>query len=314
MLDGAAFVGLPIRVYLRKMSQKDDVAPNERCPGPEAVYRVTEDEESDSSSSQVISTRKSETREPTTAKWSDSACTFQKFQQLPPELRMMVWNYHLDSRPTRYVQLEWRGWQNGFHSRTPVPVVLQINRELRYEAQKRWPLLFASRRIAPKIRFNSSIDVLYLTNSPNRKALDGLTLRRLLDQVPQEELNNIKKIYFNIGLWFTPRLRDRPTVEMFRTQLPSLTHIVIVMSNGLDTDEDGSAWIDFQPFDFKSIADFSYDAPHVGRTRFKRCYRIIKRYFDNEAQAFPEWNLPSISPAHVTRGGHHLELNFASKF
>lgn len=170
---------------------------DESCRSPEALYRVTEDNKSDSSSSQDMSIRKYETPEPTTD-LSDSPHTLKKFQDLPPELRLMVWKYYPKSQPTRYVQIEWRRWQNGFNSRTAVPVFLQINRELRHEAQKQWPLTFASTRFAPNIRVNNSIDVLYLTNSLDRKAIDRLILRRLFDQVPQEELTNIKKIYFSL--------------------------------------------------------------------------------------------------------------------
>ncbi|KAF8859516.1 hypothetical protein BDZ45DRAFT_782583 [Acephala macrosclerotiorum] len=88
-----------------------------------------------------------------------------KFEKLPPELRLHIWN--LSAEP-RMVHIR-RRWSEETAYDMPLrllrvaapPVALSVNQESRQELLKHYPLLFKD-RTGCRIRFNSAIDTLYL--------------------------------------------------------------------------------------------------------------------------------------------------------
>ncbi|KAH8665241.1 hypothetical protein BGZ60DRAFT_529581 [Tricladium varicosporioides] len=89
--------------------------------------------------------------------------TFTKFPDLPYELRCAIWR---QSFVPRMVEVEYNCDEEkstGFSSSAKLPIALSICKESRKFAVESYPLCFGSLCFQPRIRFNFSIDVLYLT-------------------------------------------------------------------------------------------------------------------------------------------------------
>jgi hypothetical protein len=87
-----------------------------------------------------------------------AAPSFHLFPHLPSELRLKVWAY---AQPSRIVSIRYNPDTKQCTSSTPLPVLLYVNRETRYETQRSHPLLFATATAASRIPFSPAIDTLY---------------------------------------------------------------------------------------------------------------------------------------------------------
>jgi len=87
-----------------------------------------------------------------------AAPAFHLFPHLPSELRLKVWAY---AQKPRVVSIRYNPDTKKCTSSTPLPVLLHVNRETRYETQRSHPLLFATASAASRIPFNPAVDTLY---------------------------------------------------------------------------------------------------------------------------------------------------------
>lgn len=95
---------------------------------------------------------------------ADQRRTF-NFQNLPPEIRFLIWNLTVEPRMVyirqRYPEITTKFMPLNLLCVTALPVALRVNQESRHELLKQYPLLFNDRACC-QIRFNSTIDTLSL--------------------------------------------------------------------------------------------------------------------------------------------------------
>ncbi|KUJ14180.1 uncharacterized protein LY89DRAFT_751925 [Mollisia scopiformis] len=104
--------------------------------------------------------------------------SFPRFQSLPPELRLMVWELNLPG--PRLVDVNYIPKTGEFYTTTASPVNLLVCRESRREAWKNWTLHFGTCGHPPLIRANLDIDTIQLDWFPIRLGLvDKLDVSRL---------------------------------------------------------------------------------------------------------------------------------------
>lgn len=85
---------------------------------------------------------------------------FDLFRKLPAEIRCMIWRFAM---PPRTVELRHNYTMNKCWTLAKVPALLQVCRESRYEALKRYTLAFGIEQTPDKIYFDFERDALFLT-------------------------------------------------------------------------------------------------------------------------------------------------------
>ena len=87
--------------------------------------------------------------------------SFTVFPNLPFELRCLIWETSCESRTIEIIYDS----EEGFLSKVDSPIALQVCQESRTHLLHNYPLCFGSIYHPAKIRFNFSIDTLYLDNT-----------------------------------------------------------------------------------------------------------------------------------------------------
>ncbi|KAE8451587.1 hypothetical protein EG329_003660 [Mollisiaceae sp. DMI_Dod_QoI] len=94
--------------------------------------------------------------------------TFTCFVKLPLEIQIMIYNFMMPG--PRHVHMTFRrALPTRLGSSTPIPALLHLNKNARYEAQKKYKLHFGSYLYEPNVYFNPDIDTLYF--GPDDKEL-----------------------------------------------------------------------------------------------------------------------------------------------
>ncbi|KAH6671032.1 hypothetical protein B0J14DRAFT_87097 [Halenospora varia] len=116
--------------------------------------------------------------------------TFTKFPELPYELRCAIWR---QTFVPRMVEVEYNYDEeksSGFSSTAKLPIALSVCKESRNFAVESYPFCFGTRCSQSRIRFNFSLDILYLTVD-----LDDSILY-LLDIMKEKELSQLRYLAF----------------------------------------------------------------------------------------------------------------------
>ncbi|KAH8664264.1 hypothetical protein BX600DRAFT_296437 [Xylariales sp. PMI_506] len=139
---------------------------------------------------------------------SATADSFTKFSQLPPELRIKIWQQALPGPRTVVVKSPFRRTRlahsledammqsedhaETWYSNAPVPPLLQVNAEARHEAQKHYQLALGAKPHPPRIYVDFSKDTLFFGHSeltpncsPILKTTEDLDKIRRLAVVPE---------------------------------------------------------------------------------------------------------------------------------
>lgn len=85
---------------------------------------------------------------------------FDLFRKLPAEIRCMIWQFAM---PSRTVELRYDYDVTKCWTLAKVPALLQVSRESRYEALKRYTLAFGIKQSPSKIYFDFKRDTLFFT-------------------------------------------------------------------------------------------------------------------------------------------------------
>ncbi|KAK6954133.1 hypothetical protein Daesc_004095 [Daldinia eschscholtzii] len=159
-----------------------------------------------------------------------SPTTFNKFNQLPPELRIKIWQYAMPDPRTVVVKSPYSGQKQtprsleegildsysqgeAWYSNTQIPALLHVNAEARYEALKHYRLSLGVGGLQPRIYVDFSRDTLFFGNSelkPECSSLwastEGLDQVQRLAVVPEGawrvlrwkkvDLNSLERIIF----------------------------------------------------------------------------------------------------------------------
>ncbi|OTB11740.1 hypothetical protein K445DRAFT_26228 [Daldinia sp. EC12] len=130
-----------------------------------------------------------------------SPTTFNKFNQLPPELRIKIWQYAMPDPRTVVVKSPYPGqkqtprsleegisdsYSQGetWYSNTQIPALLHVNAEARYEALKHYQLSLGVGGLQPRIYVDFSRDTLFFGNSELKPECSSLwASTQGLDQV-----------------------------------------------------------------------------------------------------------------------------------
>jgi len=173
--------------------------------------------------------------------------SFRKFSKLPIEIRLRIFN--LATEP-RIVRAKWETITYDKEYRTvyrlsagPVPKVLQINRESREEAKRRYIKVYAQLALvggrkcgAEQIWVNFDMDTLYFVNYP--ASYGFLTWFRRISKKAQRENTKASKTikYIAFSAHVLRRLGSADNkLDMFYTlavEHPELKDISIVLDNG----------------------------------------------------------------------------------
>ncbi|KAI0871970.1 hypothetical protein GGS24DRAFT_37492 [Hypoxylon argillaceum] len=158
------------------------------------------------------------------------ATTFTKFRDLPPELRIRIWQFampeprtvvikspHTRSKPEPTSLDEILpsplGAELGWHSTTQIPALLHVNYEARYEALKRYSLSLSIGNAQPRVYIDFDRDTLFLGDaelapecSPLWAETPDLSKVRRLAVVPEgawralrwmkADVNSLQKLIF----------------------------------------------------------------------------------------------------------------------
>lgn len=111
--------------------------------------------------------------------------SFTLFSKLPTELRHMIWRLSLQPRT---IEIEERYDEKAYCCSSKLPSALSACRDSRAAVIDLYPYCFSSRSKSPAIRFNFSLDTLFLAG-----LFDGTALH-LLDILTDKELFNIRHV------------------------------------------------------------------------------------------------------------------------
>ncbi|KAI1661269.1 hypothetical protein F4813DRAFT_385803 [Daldinia decipiens] len=159
-----------------------------------------------------------------------SSATFSKFNELPPELRIKIWQHAMPDPRTVVVKSPYTGqkqtprsleeaildsYSQGetWHSTTQIPALLHVNAEARHEALKHYKLSLGVGNIQPRVYVDFNRDTLFFGNSelkPECSSLwastQGLDQAQRLAVVPEGawrvlrwkkvDLNSLERIIF----------------------------------------------------------------------------------------------------------------------
>jgi hypothetical protein len=90
---------------------------------------------------------------------SSAPTTFHHFSQLATELRLKIWSYAI---PPRVVSVRYLPSTQSCVSSTPLPALLHVNREARYEMLRCYRPFFSTQWAESYIYFNPQIDTVYM--------------------------------------------------------------------------------------------------------------------------------------------------------
>ncbi|KAL2065513.1 hypothetical protein VTL71DRAFT_3183 [Oculimacula yallundae] len=108
-----------------------------------------------------------------------STPSFSLFNNLPKEVRLMIWPLNLPGE--RDVKVHYNIQTGRFHSPTPAPTNLQVCRESRCEAIKEWLLQFGTPGHSAQIRANFLVDQIEIEFDPIRlKAIPDHAYRNIV--------------------------------------------------------------------------------------------------------------------------------------
>ncbi|OTB00105.1 hypothetical protein M426DRAFT_26838 [Hypoxylon sp. CI-4A] len=137
--------------------------------------------------------------------------TFHLFAKLPIELRFQIWSYNLPE--PRIVEIKCHTEPNFKYqlrqddveptvckSTLPVPVNLHVCRESRFEALKRYQLLFSCSSESGRIYFDPLRDTLYLGLGKGTGA-KGTLFNTVLSLVQPADLACVRRVAINEGLF-----------------------------------------------------------------------------------------------------------------
>ncbi|KAE8443891.1 hypothetical protein EG329_001300 [Mollisiaceae sp. DMI_Dod_QoI] len=102
--------------------------------------------------------------------------TFYPFKRLPTELRHMIWRITLEPRVVEVLEGDCREYQdkcvrkyeNHYYTRAKLPIALAVSRDSRDALLPLYPLCFGSYSAGSQIRFNFSLDTLYIDEKMER--------------------------------------------------------------------------------------------------------------------------------------------------
>lgn len=89
---------------------------------------------------------------------------FHPFHRLPTEIRIMIWHFSLEPRVVD-LQFERKASRKGFYSHDKIPTLLEVCRDSRAAVIASYPLCFGSVWYPQKIRFNFSMNTLFMDGS-----------------------------------------------------------------------------------------------------------------------------------------------------
>ncbi|KAI1806413.1 hypothetical protein F4811DRAFT_147479 [Daldinia bambusicola] len=130
-----------------------------------------------------------------------SPTTFNKFNELPPELRVKIWQYAMPDPRTVVVKSPYSEQKQtprsleeaisdphsqgeAWYSNTQIPALLHVNAEARYEALKHYKLSLGVGSLQPRIYIDFSRDTLFFGNSELKPECSSLWASTLgLDEV-----------------------------------------------------------------------------------------------------------------------------------
>ncbi|EPE28094.1 hypothetical protein GLAREA_04885 [Glarea lozoyensis ATCC 20868] len=109
--------------------------------------------------------------------------TFTCFSRLPLELRLAIWEKTVQPRIV-LIEEDTSGDRNtAFRSRTSLPVALSACKESRNATLPSYPLCFGSVWYPPTIRFNLSLDTLFIAQPGDLSKLFGIMRDKELDSI-----------------------------------------------------------------------------------------------------------------------------------
>jgi hypothetical protein len=159
-----------------------------------------------------------------------SEATFTLFQELPAELRRMIWRQFLPG--SRIVEIMWDESTGFCRSPCPLPIALSVNKESREVALGCYKLCFGILDTPARIYFDMKVDQLYL-GIGNIVAISDNHLDEILSLLLQEELAHIRHLVVDENIiqeWGSPSGKD---IRLVVNDLQSIT-IVKNDSRGID--------------------------------------------------------------------------------
>ncbi|KAJ2896612.1 uncharacterized protein MKZ38_005402 [Zalerion maritima] len=176
---------------------------------------------------------------------SPEPAVFHFFSQLPPELRLKVWQYsqprgravpvHLDNSPLYERQCYPGRSSRGCVSPAQIPSNLHVSHEARSESLKRYALSFGLCQGPGQIFFNPEEDILYFGECEDQWETES-QFRLFTTMVDPEELELVQRAAINDAIfWSEPEyissIAARLTVDIIdtiRTKLPNLKELIFV--------------------------------------------------------------------------------------
>jgi 2EXR family len=139
--------------------------------------------------------------------------TFTLFPNLPFELRCLIWETSCESRT---VEIAYDS-EDGFLSSVDPPIALEVCRESRNHLLNNYPLCFGSIYHPPKIRFNFSIDTLYMDNSMEDD------MAHVFSTFREREISSLKYLALDTYYGNTPIEDDFDPFDGVKRAVKSLT-------------------------------------------------------------------------------------------
>ncbi|KAJ6444672.1 hypothetical protein O9K51_03068 [Purpureocillium lavendulum] len=178
---------------------------------------------------------------------STTTTEFHLFSQLPPELRLKIWNFNLPSSrlvsircgsgspSLREVSAHPSGCTTGCTSGAPIPVNLHVCAESRAEAFKSYSRTFGFARGPGQVIFNPDSDILFFGPREGYMAADS-QFHTCMSMCDQAELARIRRVAISDSLfWIDDTYRSMTaaslTVEVIKQlalRMPRLERIFFV--------------------------------------------------------------------------------------
>ncbi|KAF4340935.1 hypothetical protein FBEOM_5149 [Fusarium beomiforme] len=209
--------------------------------------------------------------------------TFHKFNKLPAELRLKIWNYNLP--PARLVPMQcgssWSGpfsW-TGCTSTATIPANLHACAESRTEALKYYGLGFGFARGPGQVFLDPDRDILYFGPRVGYMAADS-QFQTCMSMCGPEELALVRRLAINDALfWVDTTYRSMTaaslTVELLRriqSRMPGLEELIFV------------------PREEETPDSLSYIEPTMVYVRMAQQIQVA---FETLRQQTPDWSPPS---------------------
>ena len=168
-----------------------------------------------------------------------------QFSQLPPELRLRIWQYSLprgrvvpirfESRSEDEIRFSSRQLPSGCLSSAQIPPNLHVCHEARSEAVRHYDLSFGVCGGEGQVFFNPLDDILYFGSRDGYMATES-QFRLFVQMVPEEDLALVRRLAINDSIfWPQPEyissIASGLTVELLElilTKLPSLEELIFI--------------------------------------------------------------------------------------